>query len=42
MNIIKFTISDMLRGKCVFLSIEDILETFNEIKVYINKKNLEH
>lgn len=42
MNIIKFTISDMLRGKCVFLSIEDILETINEIKVYINKKNLEH
>ena len=30
-----FTISDMVRGKCIFSSIEDIIETVNKIKKYV-------
>ena len=31
----EFTISDMVRGKCIFSSIEDIIETVNKIKKYV-------
>ena len=30
----EFTISDMVRGKCIFSSIEDIIETVDKIKQY--------
>ena len=30
-----FTISDMVRGKCVFLGIEDIIDTVNDIKAFV-------
>ena len=30
-----FTISDMVRGKCIFSSIEDIIETVYKIKKYV-------
>ena len=31
----EFAISDMVRGKCIFSSIEDIIETVNKIKKYV-------
>ena len=34
---VPFKISDMVRGKCVFLEISDILETVKSIKDYIQK-----
>ena len=30
-----FTISDMVRGKCIFNSIEDIIQTVSKIKQYV-------
>ena len=29
---VTFKISDMVRGKCVFLEVEDIIKTVNQIK----------
>ncbi len=34
-----FTVSDMVRGKCIFASIEDILETVNDITEFVEKQN---
>jgi len=30
-----FTISDMVRGKCIFSSIEDIIQTVYKIRKYV-------
>ena len=30
-----FKISDMVRGKCVFIEVEDIIETVNDIKRFV-------
>jgi len=30
-----FAISDMVRGKCIFSSIEDIIQTVDKIKKYV-------
>ena len=32
---VTFKISDMVRGKCVFLEVEDIIKTINEIKEFV-------
>jgi hypothetical protein len=34
---VPFKISDMVRGKCVFLEISDILETVKAIKNFVSK-----
>lgn len=34
---LEFTISDMVRGKCTFSKIEDIIETIESIKAYVKK-----
>ena len=35
---VDFTISDMVRGKCVFLEIADIIYTVNKIKEFVKNK----
>jgi hypothetical protein len=35
MTEINFSISDMVRGKCTFLEITDIIETINDIKNFV-------
>ena len=32
---VTFKISDMVRGKCVFLEVEDIIQTVNQIKEFV-------
>ncbi len=32
---IEFQLTDMVRGKCVFLEITDVIETVNEIKRFV-------
>lgn len=32
-----FKISDMVRGKCVFIDVEDIIETVNDIKALVSR-----
>ena len=39
---LKFEVSDMVRGKCGFSDIEDILNTIQDIKKYIHQKNLKN
>ena len=34
---LEFTISDMVRGKCTFSKIEDIIETIANIEAYVDK-----
>lgn len=36
---IEFTISDMLRGKCIFLTVDDILLAIANIKGFVEKNN---
>ena len=37
---LEFTISDMVRGKCTFSKIEDIIETIANIKKYVDKQKV--
>lgn len=39
MKDLTFTISDMVRGKCVFMFIEDIIQTVKDITDYVEKMN---
>ena len=36
---VTFKISDMVRGKCIFLCVEDIIETIVQIKNFVNEQN---
>lgn len=36
---VTFNISDMVRGKCVFLEMESIILTVNQIKEFVRKDN---
>ena len=37
---LEFTLSDMVRGKCTFAKIEDIIETIISIKAYVEKQKI--
>ena len=36
---VTFSISDMVRGKCVFLTVEDIVKAITETKNFIEEEN---
>lgn len=40
MNEVEFKISDMVRGKCVFAELTDIVQTVKQIKQYAKEYNI--
>ena len=38
LSVVKFEVTDMVRGKCTFLQLSDILSTIQDIKSFVNRQ----